>query len=222
MVVLALALAPVVGAAATTSCSSSAPPVAAPTTTATMTADDGESTDAAGRATASSQAPPVQTEPAVQGPNLVKNPGFEADLAAGRPPSAWAAPPPASGYEGPKSVFTGVFEGGHTGNFHATQYHPKSGQWTTGAEQDITGLAPGTYVAWIWTRGGGELQSASFEVSDTGAAPAQAPIEVTSDWLLTTISGIEVSSGKAHIRWAASGDNRAWLYVDDVHLHLAA
>jgi hypothetical protein len=164
-----------------------------------------------------STVPPAPVPP-TSGPNLISNPSFEDDGGPTLTPKAWEV-------EGGERHWStvGRFGRHRDGDLHLTQWR-YDGHFDATAGQKVSGLTPGTYVAWAWFRARSTVERATLTVSGTGAdndPSADIPAGGLDDWTLVKTDPFPVTTDSVTVQIHSVGPAQAWVYVDDVHLHRA-
>lgn len=181
-------------------------------------------TDNAGASTTSTAVAVVVSAPGVApivpastGPNLVANPGFEADGTATGTPTGWQI---ATGSNtSNNATYTEAYLGAHAGLYHGTHY--QSNKYEVYTYQVVQGLPTGTYTLRAWVKSSGGQPRAELRASNYGGDMRLASLSTSmGDWTLVQIPNISVTNGQAEIGFYSSAKGGQWLYFDDVEFVL--
>lgn len=144
------------------------------------------------------------------GPNLITNPGLEADGATTQTPSGWLEWSSA-GQVDAASVGTPY---AHSGTYKGV--HWSANAYDVYTYQTKTGLANGLYMLRGWVASSGGQPTARMEAKDYGGAQLNATIAANTNWNQITISNINVTNGQATIGFYSVAGANQWMTFDDV------
>lgn len=150
-----------------------------------------------------------KTNVSTQGPNLVSNPGFEAEQYNTQTPSGWRE------WSGNNynADYTENYGGSNSGNYHST--HWANSTYNMYTYQTKTVLTNGLYTLRVRAKNGGGQKSCYIEAKNYGSGVSK-PIPVSSNaYVLVETKDINVTNGKCTIGiWSdANAGNR--VYFDD-------
>jgi hypothetical protein len=135
--------------------------------------------------------------------NLVQNGGFENGLTnwtIGSTTTAWRDT--ANSHSGSASI-----------NFW------KGSAYTNYAENTITNCAPGRYDAKMWVRGGGTVNSVTFEVYGGESLLGTTTIAISDAWTEYTLENMDITEATdLKLRVSIDAVSNVWLYFDDFEL----
>ena len=158
----------------------------------------------------------VVAPPVAPGPNLVANPGFEADKAPVGTPTGWQTT--TGNGTNDNADYTETYGGTHSGTYHGTHYRPEAYEVTT--YQVVNNVPAGTYTLSAWVKSSGGQPLAQLQAQDYGGAALVANVPATPDgqWVRVTIPNMAVSTGQCRIGFYSRANGGQWLYFDDVEL----
>ncbi|MCL6591733.1 MAG: glycosyl hydrolase 53 family protein [Firmicutes bacterium] len=147
--------------------------------------------------------------PARPGPNLVTNPGFEANGAATQTPSGWSTSGTADADKTEGSA--------HSGSYKLTHWYGSA--YTVTTYQLKTGLTNGTYTLKAWILNGGGQSACRIYAKNYGGAEMTCNLPVTGAWTQVQITGINVTNGQCEIGLYSSANANNWCNMDDVEFY---
>ena len=143
------------------------------------------------------------------GPNLVTNPGFEAEQNFTQTPSGWGEWSGVTNDAG----FSESYGGTHGGNYHGT--HWRDFDYNMYSYQTKTGLANGLYTLRCWARSSGGQAVTQLEAKDFGSGTVTAPLPTGNDYQLVEIKDINVTNGQCTFGIWSVAYAYQWSYFDD-------
>jgi len=155
---------------------------------------------------------PSPTATPAPGPNLVTNPGLEANGATQTPTgwSEWSS----AGHVDASYTETGA---PHSGTYKAT--HWKGVAYDVYTYQTKTGLTNGLYTLKAWVMSGGGQSIARMEAKDFGGTQLNSTLPITSTWTQITIANINVTNGQCTFGFYSVANAGNWINFDDVEFY---